>query len=69
MELLLLDSPEVPLVVGDSIGWAVHCRRLQDDYLHLLWSVATGTGNQALPDARDAQVDVGEDDLAAGGQR
>lgn len=63
------DPPEVPLVVGDSVSWAVRCRRLQNNYLHLLRSVATGTGHQALPDASDAHIDIGEDDLTGGGEQ
>lgn len=67
--LLRCDSPEVPLFVGDSVSWAVRCWRLQNNYLHLLRSVATGTGHQALPDASDAHVDVGQDDLTGGGEQ
>ena len=63
------DSPEVPLVVGDSVGGAVRRRRLQDNYLHLPGAVATGTGHQTLPDAGDAHVDVGEDDFTGRGGR
>lgn len=35
----------------------------------MLRSVATVTGHQALPDASDAHVDVGEDDLTGGGEQ
>lgn len=63
------DSPEVPLIVGDSIRWAVQRWRLQNNYLHLLRSVATETGYQALPDAGGAHVNVGEEDLAGGGNQ
>ena len=62
------DSPEVTLVVVDSVSRAVRRRRLQDNYLHLLRGVATGTGHQTLPDASDTHVDVGEDDLTVGEQ-
>lgn len=57
------DPPEIPLVVGDSLGRAVRCRCLHDNYLHLLRRVAPGGGHQALPDAGDAHVNVGEDDF------
>lgn len=58
--------PEVPAVVGDPLGRAVGCRGLQHHDLHLLADVALRGGDGAFPLAVGGDVDVGEDELAAG---
>lgn len=62
-------SPEVPLVVGDSVSRAVWCWRFQNHDFHLLRSVATGTGHQALPDSSNGHIDAGENNLAGGREK
>lgn len=61
-----LSPPEVSLVAADSFRRAVRCRRLQNHDLHVARAVATGTGHVALPDAGSADIDVGQDEFAAG---
>ena len=58
--------PEVSFVSADSLRRAVRRRCLQHHDLHVPGAVATGTGHVALPDAGSADIDVGQDEFAAG---
>lgn len=60
------DSPEVSLVVSDSVRWAVRGWRLHDNHFHFPGHVSSGRSQQALPAAADGQIHVGQDDFAAG---
>lgn len=60
------DSPEIPLVVGDSVCRAVWGRSLHYNYFHVLRHISSGTGHQALPDASEGHIDIGKYNLTGG---